>query len=45
MATTDRGSETGDRAAADGSARETESGIEILTYYSRDLESLIIPAD
>jgi len=23
----------------------TESGIEILTYYSRDLESLIIPAD
>src|SRR3954453_11651975 len=34
MATTDRGAETGDRAAADGSARETESGIEVKPVYS-----------
>src|SRR4051794_16088887 len=36
MATTDRGSETGDRAAADGSARETESGIEIKPVYTAE---------
>src|SRR5437762_3979602 len=36
MATTDRGSETGDRAAADGSARETESEIEVKPVYTAD---------
>src|SRR3954451_25192611 len=36
MATTDRGSETGDRAAADGSARETESGIESKPVYTAE---------